>query len=225
MRPRLQDRVRRRDVRGWNRPNSAAVIARERAIGWAREVVADPSVVYLDTETTGLDGQAEIVDIAVVSGDGKVLLDTLVRPVRRIPLVASGVHGIRDADVAGAPTWEEVFQEFGRVTAGRRIVVYNADFDRRIVAQCCDQYALAFPESSWQCAMRAYAEFCAEPGRSGGFKWHRLDLAASRFGVSPGGHRALADAIVCRLVVSGMAQLRDESDEADAELREVETWR
>jgi DNA polymerase-3 subunit epsilon len=216
MRPRLQDRVRRHDVRGWNRASSAGVVARERAIGWAREVAADPTVVYLDTETTGLDGQAEIVDIAVIAGDGEVLLDTLVRPVRPIPLIASGVHGIRDVDVAGAPTWEAVFAEFGRVTAGRRIIVYNADFDRRIVSQCCAQYALTFPESTWQCAMRAYAEFCAEPGNSGGFKWHRLDRAASRFGVAPGGHRALADAVVCRSVVMGMAQLgADDTDARD----------
>ena len=207
MRPRLQDRVRRSDNRGWNRSTQATVTARERAIGWAREVAVDPMAVYLDTETTGLDGQAEIVDLAVIAGDGEVLLDTLIRPVRSIPLVASGIHGIRDADVADAPTWDDVFAEFGRVTQGRRIVVYNADFDKRIVSQCCAQYALASPEVVWQCAMRAYAEFCAEPGQSGGFKWHRLDRAAYRFGISPGGHRALADAKVCRAVVLGMAQL------------------
>lgn len=215
MRPRLQDRVRRADVRGWIPAKAAAVVARERAIGWAREVAADPSVVFLDTETTGLDGHAEIVDIAVIAGDGEVLLDTLVRPIRSIPLVASGIHGIRDADVCGAPTWDTVFHEFDRVTRGRRIVVYNADFDRRIVAQCCAQYALALPESPWQCAMRMYAEFCAEAGRGGQFKWHRLDRAASRFGVAPGGHRALADAIVCRSVVLGMAQLAAEGEGAN----------
>ena len=195
-----------------------AVSARERAIGWAREVVADPAAVYLDTETTGLDGQAEIVDIAVIAGNGEVLLDTLVRPVRSIPLVASGVHGIRDADVAGAPSWDAIFTEFERITQGRRIIVYNADFDRRIVSQCCSQYALAALELTWQCAMRAYAEFCAEPGQKGGFKWHRLDRAASRFGVSPGGHRALADAIVCRAVVLGMAQLDADGEDADGEI-------
>jgi DNA polymerase-3 subunit epsilon len=193
----------------------AAVSARERAIGWARDVAADPTVVYLDTETTGLDSLAEIVDIAVIAGDGEVLLDTLVRPVRSIPLVASGVHGIRDADVVHAPSWDVVFPDFDRVTQGRRIIVYNADFDRRMVSQCCAQYALAALDLTWQCAMRAYAEFCAEPGQKGSYKWHRLDRAASRFGVKPGGHRALADAIVCRSVVLGMAQLDGEAVGAD----------
>lgn len=218
MRSRLQDRVRRSDSRSLNRSMPAAVSARERAIVWAREVATDPAVVYLDTETTGLDGQAEIVDIAVISGEGEVLLETLVRPVRRIPLVASGVHGICDGDVADAPAWDAIFPEFERITQGRRIVVYNADFDRRIVSQCCAQYALAALELTWQCAMRAYAEFCAEPGKQGGFKWHRLDRAANRFGVSPGGHRALADAIVCRAVVLGMAQLDAEPADADDEV-------
>jgi len=186
---------------------AGAVEARERAIVWARAAVADSDIVFLDTETTGLDGTAEIVDIAVVDASGSILLDTLVRPVRSIPLIASGIHGIRDADVAAAPTWTEVYPDLEDAIAGRRVVVYNASFDSRIVSQCCAASELAAPILAWQCAMLAFAEFCAEPGRSGGFKWHRLDLAASRFGIKPGGHRALADALVCRSVVLGMAEL------------------
>ncbi len=216
MRSRLQDRVRSRDLRTWGAATTASVTSRERAGAWALDVVADPSVVYLDTETTGLDGQAEIVDIAVVSSEGDILLDTLVRPARSIPVVASGIHGIRNVDVADAPAWADVFLEFERVTRGRRVIVYNSDFDRKIVSQCCAQDALTMPERSWQCAMKAYAEFVADPGTRGGFKWHRLDIAASRFGISPGGHRALADAIVCRLVVAGMARFSrgEAADEA-----------
>lgn len=186
---------------------AGAVEARERAIAWARAAAEDPDIVFLDTETTGLDGAAEVVDIAVVDGGGSVLLDTLVRPVRSIPLIASGIHGIRDADVAAAPSWSEVYPELEEAIVGRRVIVYNASFDSRIVSQCCVACELAAPVLAWQCAMLAFAEFCAEPGRSGGFKWHRLDLAASRFGVKPGGHRALGDALVCRAVVLGMARL------------------
>lgn len=186
-------------------PVAGAVVARERAIAWARAAVADPDVVYLDTETTGLDGAAEIVDIAVLAGDGRVVLDTLVRPARPIPFVASGIHGIRDADVATAPTWDMVFPELLRLISGRRVIVYNASFDSRMVTQCCTGLAIDAPVLEWHCAMLAFAEFCAEPGHGSGFKWHRLDLAAKRFGIKPGGHRALADARVCRSVVVGMA--------------------
>ena len=185
---------------------AGAVEARERAIAWAQAVTADPDVVFLDTETTGLDETAEVVDIAVVGGDGAILLDSLVRPVRSIPMIASGIHGIRDADVVGAPTWAELYPQLEEAIGGRHVVVYNASFDSRLVTQCCAACAMAVPELAWKCAMLAFAEFCAEPGRSGGFKWHRLDLAAARFGIKPGGHRALADALVCRSVVLNMAR-------------------
>lgn len=184
----------------------AGTVARERAIAWAQTTVANDAAVYLDTETTGLDGGAEIVDIAVLAADGAVILDTLVRPARPIPLIVSGIHGIRDADVVSAPSWDAIYPELERLLTGRPIVVYNADFDSRIVCQCCAQHAMGVPALDWHCAMRAYAEYCAEPGRSGGFKWHRLDIAARRFGIKPGGHRALADARVCQAIVRAMAQ-------------------
>lgn len=58
---------------------------RDEVIDWAQAVISNPSVVFLDTETTGLDGNAEIIDIALVDRDGAVLLDTLIRPTRPIP--------------------------------------------------------------------------------------------------------------------------------------------
>ncbi|MFE3410550.1 hypothetical protein ACFXMT_20165 [Streptomyces mirabilis] len=41
-------------------------------IEWARTALTDPDAVVLDTETTGLDREARIVDLGVqaVSGDG-----------------------------------------------------------------------------------------------------------------------------------------------------------
>ena len=179
----------------------------ERAVTWAARVTGDPDAVYLDTETTGLGPDAEIVEVAVVGCDGEVLLDTLVRPARPIPAGASAVHGLTDADVAAAPAWEAVFARLAAVIDRRVVVVYNADFDRRLVEQCCARRRLASPAVDWQCAMRAFAEFAGEPGRAGGYRWHPLDRAARTFGLAPGGHRALADALACRAVVLGMAAM------------------
>lgn len=69
---------------------------RTRSIAWARGAISDPDVVFLDTETTGLGAQAEIVDIAAIDGHGQILMDTLVRPTRSIPREASNIHGILD---------------------------------------------------------------------------------------------------------------------------------
>lgn len=52
-----------------------------------------------DTETTGLDGSDGIVEVSCVSGQGEVLLDTLVRPVAPIPADATAIHGITSDDL------------------------------------------------------------------------------------------------------------------------------
>ncbi len=58
---------------------------REIAIAWANGIVSRRDVLYLDTETTGLGSQAEIVEIAVVDGAGRTVLNRLVRPTSPIP--------------------------------------------------------------------------------------------------------------------------------------------
>ena len=178
---------------------------REEAIAWASRLALDPRTVYLDTETTGLDARAEVVDIAVVASDGRVLLETLVRPVTPIPLEASRIHGIFDADVADAPSWQEVHDRVCAAVVDRIVVVYNAAFDRRMVSQCCGRHGLLPPDTVWECAMRGYAAFHGERTERHGFRLQKLERAVATFGAAPGGHRAAADALACRAVVLGMA--------------------
>jgi len=181
---------------------------RDEVIAWAQVVTADPNVIFLDTETTGLDGSAEIIDIALVDRDGGVLLDTLVRPQRPIPAGASFVHGLFDGDVAAALTWAEIHPVLLPILASRRVIVFNADYDRRLIHQCCIQDGLGLPDCVWECAMLAHAKFAGEPGQWGKqFRWHKLEAAAKSFGIDPGGHRALGDAKAARQVVFAMAAM------------------
>jgi DNA polymerase III epsilon subunit-like protein len=201
----------------WEPPDVDAIVAdehaqqrwaeaRTKAITWAMGVVDDPRVIYLDTETTGFGARAEIVDIAVVSAAGEVVLESLVQPTRRIPADATAIHGITDADVKDAPAWCDLYEDLLRVLAGRRVIVYNVIFDRQMVNQACDRYDLAAPAADWECAMRKYAGFYGN--WDSGKRWYRfqkLERAVLAFGAEPGGHRAAADAFACRAVVLGMA--------------------
>ncbi|HET9016840.1 MAG TPA: 3'-5' exonuclease [Thermomicrobiaceae bacterium] len=180
---------------------------RPAAADWAIATTRRPDVAYLDTETTGLDGTAEIVDIAVVDNAGRVLLDTLVRPGRPIPADATRIHHITDQMVAAAPSWPEVYRALAGIL--RRypcVVVYNAPFDARMILQSSRPHGLPDLPVEWQCAMRRYAEFASEqsPGDS---RWQKLEVAATRLGVPPIGitHRALEDTHTCRAVVHAMA--------------------
>ena len=200
----------------WTRRPVGMADAWQRAVDWAVRLAGDETVVYLDTETTGLGFDDEVVDVAVVGAGGEVLLDTLVRPSRPIPAGASAVHGLTDLDVAGAPTWDLVYPVLRAILRERVVVVYNADFDRRLVVQTCARCGFAEPAARWECAMRAYADFHGEPGRGGGYRWQPLERAARAFGIAPGGHRALADARACRAVVLGMAAMARTPGEAAA---------
>jgi DNA polymerase III epsilon subunit-like protein len=185
---------------------------RRSAVAWSRSVLTSAETVFLDTETTGLGPSAEIVDIAVVAASGDVLFDALVRPSRRIPFEATQIHGIRDEDVAWAQTWQEVLAVLRPILSGRTIVVYNVGFDRTIVRQCCERIGMVFPQATWHCAMKAYAAYRQEQARGrSGYRWHSLPAAAGAFGLPAGGHRALADAEVCRRVVLAMADWGQES--------------
>jgi DNA polymerase III subunit epsilon len=180
---------------------------RRSAVAWSRSVLAAEETVFLDTETTGLGPSAEIVDIAVITVDGEVLMDELVRPDCRIPFEATQVHGITDQDVVLAPVWSEVLERLRPVLSERPIVVYNAEFDRTMVRQSCDRISAAIPHASWHCAMKAYAAYRQERVRGRpGYRWHSLPAAAASFGLAAGGHRARADAQVCRQIVLAMAE-------------------
>lgn len=182
-----------------------------KAIDWARRIAADPRTLYLDTETTGLGSSAEIVDVAIVDSAGRVLLDTLVKPNRRIPADATGIHGITNSMVTAAPSWPEVAPRLGHLLAhASSVVIYNADFDARIMDQCNAFSRLPGYRANWQCAMQQYAAYAGQRHqRYGGYRWHKLTDAAAAFGHREAvQHRALADTRLCRAVVLGMASQR-----------------
>jgi hypothetical protein len=107
--------------------------AREREVAelsaWARGVLADPDAVVLDTETTGLHDTARIVDLAVLTVGGDVLVDTLLDPGEPIPAEAWGVHGIADADVQDAPRFGDVLVQLTGALVNRRCLIYNRGYD------------------------------------------------------------------------------------------------
>ena len=88
-------------------------------------------VVFLDSETTGLQPPRDrVVELALIDGQGTVLLNTLVDPERAIPERVVKIHGITDAMVAGAPSFTEVLAALERhLSSAGRLVIYNADFD------------------------------------------------------------------------------------------------
>ncbi|TXG87284.1 MAG: 3'-5' exonuclease [Thermomicrobiales bacterium] len=187
--------------------------ARAEVSAWARRRISDPATIFLDTETTGLGAGAEIIDLAVVDVAGNVLIDTLIAPMAPIPPETTRVHGLVDADVAGSPSWIEVYPAFSELIHARPIVVYNAAFDRRMIAGCCAFAGFPEKEQEWHCAMLHYARFAGarSENRHSRFRYHKLSDALASFNLPAGSHRALSDAMACRALVIALANFDDPS--------------
>lgn len=99
--------------------------------------IADVPVAVVDVETTGLHPNGDrIIEIAVIRADPgtrpRVVVDTLVNPQR--PVSATEIHGITDADVHDAPTFNDIAPEVASALAGCVFASFNVYFDSKFVA-------------------------------------------------------------------------------------------
>jgi|SRR5579859_440635 len=187
----------------------SASIARRDAIALARETVALRPVT-LDTETTGLDPAAEIVEICLLDHDGSPLVDSLVRPAARIPAEATALHGITNAMVTGASTWPELWPQVAAAMHGRTVAIYNRDYDVRLMRQSHRRWGLPWPDppAIFFCIMETFAQFNGKwDRRHGHYRYLRLEEAGWQCGLSlPNAHRARPDAALAREVLLYLAR-------------------
>jgi len=181
---------------------------RLQAIQLARSKV-ELKPVYLDTETTGLKENDEIVEIAIIDHDGQALLESLVRPLRCIPPDAVAIHRITDDMVRNAPRWSEIWPEVESLLSGRQIAIYNADFDIRMMRQSHRSSMLPWRISRENvfCVMKLYAQFFGnwDPYR-GNYRFHSLEKAGRQSNIPlPNTHRAYEDATLTRALLHYIA--------------------
>lgn len=184
---------------------------RIKAIQYARKYV-EARPVYLDTETTGVRNDSEIIEFSILDHDGSVLVDTLVKPRLPIPADATRVHGITNEMVAGAPGWNEVWPEVLSILDGRYVGIYNVDFDLRLMKQSCQGSGIAWrnPRSKLFCLMKLYAYFYGERDfRKGGYRWQSLEDAGRQCGIElPNAHRSKDDTLLTRELLHFIARAR-----------------
>lgn len=111
----------------------------------------------VDVETTGiLPGHYHrIIEIAIVRMDpnGRICdtLETLINPKR--DLGPTHIHGIMGADVADAPTFEEIAGDVLAMLKGCVFVAHNAAFDRRFLLAELHRCQIPMPDMPHLCTM------------------------------------------------------------------------
>ena len=149
--------------------------------------------VVFDTETTGVDREAEIVQFSAMDKDGKEIMNTKIRPVKATAWPeAQKIHGISPEDVKDAPTLAEI-PEIEKIASEYELLVgYNVPFDIRMLVQNGIEVTGRRPSFD---IMRAFAPIYGqwnEQKRS--YRWQKLQHCAAYYGYAGDGwHDAMAD--------------------------------
>jgi DNA polymerase III epsilon subunit-like protein len=134
---------------------------RASSVTWARSLLESGEFCVLDSETTGLKPPVQFVEIAIVDAGARTLFEGTVRPSCRIESGATRIHGHTAHTLAGSPPFLEVYPDLLEALHGRRVVVYNASYDRRVwdteVRSLGARGALVGELPAWECVMRRYA--------------------------------------------------------------------
>lgn len=174
------------------------------------DVIESKNFVILDTETTGLYDDDEIVSIAIIDSDGQTLLNQLVKPVRPIPADATRIHGITNEMVSAANCLP--IEQINALLAGREIIVYNASYDMAMLYRSLRALQAPMIEwrrvANWHCAMEHFAKIYGDwNDYHQSYRWQKLATACSYYNIPVvGAHGALADCLMTLAVCQKMAE-------------------
>ena len=150
----------------------------------------------------------------MVDMQSNVLLHTLVKPTIPVGTEARAIHGITDEVLAQAPSFAHLYEMIAVLLGNRTVLAYNADFDRRLLAQTCTKYGLPpFEVVAWDCVMERYASFWGERAKAGHAKPQSLSTACMQQGIAVHGHHdALQDCLLTLALINAVAVAEDEKE-------------
>lgn len=113
----------------------------------------------LKVESTGLEYDDEIVQIAIINQNKEVLLHTYVKPTKQVSTQARWMHGKSNEDLKNEPTWTEIYPTVKEIIQNKLVYVFNEEFVWGILRGTCHRYDLPLIVADYECAMELYANF------------------------------------------------------------------
>lgn len=135
-----------------------------------RQMTNGTGFAVVDLETTGLYPSTDrVVEVAIVqlSANAEIVSEfcTLINPCRDIG--PTRIHGIRAADVTGAPTFAAAAATVWQLLSGRVLVAHNAAFDVRFLEAEFNRCGVGLPPPPVMCTMQLASYYLRDlPARS-----------------------------------------------------------
>lgn len=143
-----------------------------------------------ETATATNDSPCELGIAIVRAGVVREVRNWLIKP-RQWPYFSPwniAVHGIRPADVEGAPGWDGIWAEVNELLSGSTVVAHNASFDMGVMRGTLAAYGLAHPTFEYFCSVTMARRVWP------GFPTYNLKALCDRHGIPLRHHRAGNDA-------------------------------
>lgn len=171
---------------------SRAAKAGKVAAGWLSD-----DLFVLDTETTGLSENDQVIEICICDKWGKIHVDQRVCPSVPIDPGAEAVHGITIESLESCPKWPDIIESIKTLISGGTVVTFNADFDMSMLRRTCQAFGV---DDGWldtiniKCAMALAVQAYGATNRYGTIS---LADATWKAGVSWSGdaHSAKSDTL------------------------------
>lgn len=154
--------------------------------------VLDGRLAFVDIETTGMSySHNRIIEVAIIRVENQTVVDTytsLIDPQAPLPPFITGLTGIRQSDLASAPTFYDIADDVRRILDDAVFVAHNVRFDYGFLRQEFRQTGYKFNPKQLCTVKLSRALYPAERG-------HKLQNLIDRAQLSVDArHRAYDDA-------------------------------
>lgn len=171
----------------------------------AAQKMLDDNYLIMDTETTGLGNDDEIVEVGIIDCKGNVLYDGLFCPQKEMHWAATQASGITKEMLEDKPLFKNEFGKLMSIMNGRPVIAFNESFDERMFHQTAQRYGLpkdmvdkAFSHSF--CLQHLYNQYLNYDGHA------KLETACANEGIDMvQNHRAVGDCQMTRALLEKVA--------------------
>lgn len=165
--------------------------------------------VILDTETTGLNDDDQVIQLTIIDLKGKTLINSYFYTDQPVHWAAQKVHNISNKTIKKAPKWTNRWAEIEEILKNKIILAHNKSFDLRLIEQTCDRHNIKIDFDIQSACTLEYSRYkysigkLSEVARHLGVKFNSNEL-----------HNSLVDCNLCLHVINPNNELFETREKA-----------